>query len=63
MSKIKLAEMSEYELQIQRNIEERKKMFEMLQLNNAKQELVDVLAKSCKQKFKMDNDLKGYVYS
>lgn len=37
--------MSEYELMIQRNIEERKKLFEMLQLGDAKRDLNDVLAK------------------
>jgi hypothetical protein len=41
----KAMEMSEYELKIQKNIEERKKMFEMLQLNSAKQALVDVTVK------------------
>ncbi|XP_046651931.1 uncharacterized protein LOC124342802 isoform X2 [Daphnia pulicaria] len=41
----KAIEISEYELEIQKNIEERKKMFEMLQLNSAKQALVDVTVK------------------
>jgi hypothetical protein len=41
----KAIEISVYELEIQKNIEERKKMFEMLQLNSAKQALVDVTVK------------------
>ena len=33
--------LSEYELQIQRNIEERKKIFQMLNLGDAKKELAE----------------------
>lgn len=43
---------SEYELQVQKNIEERKKLFEMLNFGDAKQELLDVIP--IKRKRKLD---------
>ena len=45
--------LSEYELQIQNNIEERKKMFEMLNFGDAKQELFGV--DPIKRKRKLEN--------
>jgi hypothetical protein len=41
---------SEYELEVQKNIEERKKMFEMLKFGDAKQEFLDVLPNQRKRK-------------
>jgi hypothetical protein len=41
---------SEYELKVQKNIEERKKMFEMLKFGDAKQEFLDVLPNQRKRK-------------
>ncbi|EFX79300.1 hypothetical protein DAPPUDRAFT_319557 [Daphnia pulex] len=41
---------SEYELEVQKNIEERKKMFEMLKFGDAKQEFLDVLRNQRKRK-------------
>ena len=41
---------SEYELEIQKNIEERKKLFEMLKFGDAKQEFLDVLPNQRKRK-------------
>ncbi len=41
---------SEYELEVQKNIEERKKMFEMLKFGDAKQEFLDVLSNHRKRK-------------
>lgn len=46
---------SEYELQIQKNIEERKKLFEMLNFGGAKQELLDVLPNQRKRKLDEDD--------
>jgi hypothetical protein len=50
---------SEYELQVQKNIEERKKLFEMLNFGDAKQELLDVIPNKRKRKLdevKEDHD-------
>lgn len=41
---------SEYELEVQKNIEERKKMFEMLKFGDAKQGFLDVLPNQRKRK-------------
>jgi hypothetical protein len=41
---------SEYELEVQKTIEERKKMFEMLKFGDAKQEFLDVLPNQRKRK-------------
>lgn len=42
--------MSEYELQIQKNIDERKKMFEMLKLGSFKEDLGELFSQSIKRK-------------
>ncbi len=58
----KAIEISEYELKIQKNVEERKKMFEILQLNSAKQALFDVLVKpvkTCKRNLEIDSFPEG----
>ena len=58
--KKKSTEISEYELQIQKNIEERKKMFEMLQLGDAKQDLMEVFANPIKRKVDQMDELEKY---
>lgn len=45
-SKVVAPKMSEYEKQIQQNIEDRKKMFKMLKLDEAKQELQQICVNS-----------------
>ena len=51
--------LSEYELMIQKNIEERKKVFEMLKLGEAKKDLKDVMAKPVAIKRKGDEAKKN----
>lgn len=55
--KKKTPKISQYELQIQKNIEERKKMFQMLQLGDAKQDLMEVFNIPTKRKLDEDDDL------
>lgn len=52
--------MSAYERQIQQNIEERKKIFEMLELGNAKSKLADVLVKSASKENKVHASSRGF---
>ena len=59
MKKEKSAKISQYELQIQKNIEERKKMFEMLQLGDAKQDLMEVFAMPTKGKVEQTDKLEN----
>lgn len=47
--------MSEYEIQIQKNIEERKMHFAMLQFDVVKQELLEVLTNQCDKKLKSND--------
>jgi hypothetical protein len=57
----KAIEISEYELEIQKNIEERKKMFEMLKFGDAKQEFLDVLPNQRKRKVdEVNEDIDEY---
>lgn len=50
---------SAYELQVQKNIEERKKVFEMLQLGNVKQEFNELFSNP-KRKLQDNEDGDGY---
>jgi hypothetical protein len=60
-AKKKIRGISEYELEVQKNIEEKKKMFEMLKFGDAKQEFLDVLPNQRKRKVdEVNEDIDEY---